>query len=244
METLAPGESNRKAAGSSLPAHRVGDIALFLIWVLLAAAAATGALDEWRDDDRLAAAHRGIVAVVFLVNGTLFLLRGPAVRRAAGLAPMLVAFVGSWTITPLAMLPLTWRPDWLLAVTTLGMIAAYAFVLWALLTLRRSFSVFPEARKLVRHGPYALVRHPLYAAYILTYVLIALPRVGPAALLLAALGIAAELLRARNEERVLSASFADYAAYAATTPRFLPRFGGNYLPPLRESAHDGSVGAP
>ena len=74
--------------------------------------------------------------------------------------------------------------------------------------------------------------------------LIALPRFGPAALALAALGIAGEMLRARNEERVLSATFADYAAYAATTPRFLPRVGGIHLAPLRESAHDGGVGAP
>ena len=51
----------------------------------------------------------------------------------------------------------------------------------------------------------------------------ALPRFGHAALALAVLGIAGEVLRARNEERVLSNAFADYAAYAATTPRFLPR---------------------
>jgi protein-S-isoprenylcysteine O-methyltransferase Ste14 len=123
------------------------------------------------------------------------------------------------------------------------MIAAYLFVLWALLTLRRNFSILPESRNLVRHGPYALVRHPLYAAYILTYLLVALPRFGPAALALAALGIAGEMWRARNEERVLAASFPEYAAYAAATPRFVPKVRGNYLVSRRESAHDHGAAA-
>ena len=45
-----------------------------------------------------------------------------------------------------------------------------------------------------------------------------------AALALAAIGIAGEVLRARNEERVLSVAFPAYAAYAEQTPRFVPRF--------------------
>src|SRR5205823_343774 len=37
-----------------------------------------------------------------------------------------------------------------------------AYSIWALLYLRRSFSILPEARRLVTHGPYGLSRHPLY----------------------------------------------------------------------------------
>ncbi|MDQ6741518.1 MAG: hypothetical protein M3Z97_01220, partial [Candidatus Dormibacteraeota bacterium] len=40
--------------------------------------------------------------------------------------------------------------------------AGMAYSIWALLYLRRSFSILPEARRLVTHGPYALSRHPLY----------------------------------------------------------------------------------
>ncbi|MBA2277395.1 MAG: isoprenylcysteine carboxylmethyltransferase family protein [Chloroflexia bacterium] len=215
----------RSASGRAFPLHRLGDVALFLVWVVFATANVTGAIGEARTGDWLAMAHHSIVAAVFLVNASLFLLRGPAVRRGKELGPLVVALIGTWAVIPLSMLSLTWRPGWLLALSTVGMIVAYAFVLWALLTLRRSFSIFPEARTLVRHGPYALVRHPLYAAYMLTYVLIALPRVGPWALLLVIVGITGELLRARNEERILAASFADYAEYAAVTPRFVPRIG-------------------
>ena len=206
-----------------LAAHRAGDVALFLVWAVFAAGQVTRMFDEARDGDLLATIHRGTVATVFCVNAVLFLLRGPAGSRGAGLQPRLIAFAGTWMILPLAWLPLTWRPDWLLLTTTVGLTGLYAFAIWALLTLRRNFSIFPEARRLVRHGPYALVRHPLYAIYIGAYVLVALPRFGPAALVLAALGIVGEMLRAQNEERVLRGAFPEYAAYAEVTPRFWPR---------------------
>ncbi|MFL5761833.1 MAG: methyltransferase family protein [Thermomicrobiales bacterium] len=202
---------------------RTGDVALFLVWAIFAAFALSGAFDEIRDHQVLAAAYRTMVAAVFFLNATLFLSRGPAIKRSGGLASKFFAFAGTWSVVLLSLLPLKWRADWLLAVTTIGLICAYSFVFWALLTLRRNFSVFPEARNLVRHGPYALVRHPLYSAYILTYLLIALPRFGPAALVLAVIGITGEMLRARHEERLLSLAFPDYAAYTANTPRFVPR---------------------
>lgn len=206
-----------------LPAYRAGDVALFCVWGAFAVSAGIGAFEDAAAHGYLAALHRMMVAAVFLLNATLFLLRGPAVRRGEGMLPKLIAFVGTWTAIPLSLLPMTWETDWVLGLTSAGMIAAYAFVLWSLLTLRRSFSIFPEARTLIRHGPYALVRHPLYAAYMMTYVLIALPRFGLLAILLAAVGIGGEVLRARYEEGILAASFPDYADYAAETPRFVPR---------------------
>jgi len=39
-----------------------------------------------------------------------------------------------------------------------------AYQLWALVHLRRSFSILPEARELATTGPYAVTRHPLYLA--------------------------------------------------------------------------------
>ena len=217
--------AERRNSRLSLPfsANRAGDIALFLFWTTQGVASARRAIRAGERHDLLATTHLAIVAVILFVSAALFLLRRPAVARGRGLAPKLVAIVGTWSIIPLTALPLSWRPDWLLAGTTGGLIASYAFVLWALFTLRRSLSIFPEARQLVRHGPYALVRHPLYTAHIVSYMLIALPRFSLAALALAAIGITGEVLRARNEERVLGAAFPDYAAYAAATPRFLPR---------------------
>ncbi len=219
--------SERVGPPRSLPfsMSRAGDVALFLFWTAQGLSSTRRAFLAAGQQDWLAAAHVSIVAAILFLTATLFLLRGPAVARGGGLAPKLVAIVGTWAIIPLTALPLTWRPDWLLAGVTGGLIATYVFVFWALFTLRRSLSIFPEARELIQHGPYGLVRHPLYAAHIASYTLIALPRLGVAALAIAAIGIAAEVLRARNEERVLGDAFANYAAYASVTPRFMPRLG-------------------
>ena len=213
----------RRPIRRTVDAHRAGDVALFLFWAMQGGLVGRRAIRLAERHDLLATAHLAMVAAVLFASATLFLLRRPAVTRGGAIGPKVVALVGTWTIIPLAALPLTWRPDWLLAGSTGGLVAAYAFVLWALLTLRRNLSIFPEARHLVRHGPYGLVRHPLYSAHVVTYALIALPRFGAAALVLVAIGITGEVLRARNEENVLRAAFPDYDGYAAHTPRFIPR---------------------
>ncbi|MER3437725.1 MAG: hypothetical protein C4346_09150 [Chloroflexota bacterium] len=142
-----------------------------------------------------------------------------------------MATVGGYAIIPLAMLPLTWRPDWLLALSSVGLTAASAWEIWALLTLRRSFSVFPEARKLVTHGPYGIVRHPLYASYLVGYLLVTLPRLSLLAIAIALAGMAAQIIRAKREEAVLQSVFPEYAEYAGRVPAFVPRWRRSGAPP-------------
>ena len=43
-----------------------------------------------------------------------------------------------------------------------------ALMLWAFWSLGASFSIAPAARKLVAHGPYRFIRHPMYAGEILS----------------------------------------------------------------------------
>ena len=102
---------------------------------------------------------------------------------------------------------------------TLGL----AYSVWGLAYLRRSFSIIPEARRLVTGGPYGLSRHPVYLGEVATAIGVNLATAGWLSALAVAYFIACELLRIRWEERVLERAFPnDYPAYAASVPRYLP----------------------
>jgi protein-S-isoprenylcysteine O-methyltransferase Ste14 len=107
----------------------------------------------------------------------------------------------------------------LLAVQALAVLLMGASILW----LGCNFSVLPQYRFLVTGGPYALVRHPLYASYLMFDG--ALAAAGGSALA-AGLWLAEAMLlslRARMEERLLEASDPTFAAYKARVPcRFVP----------------------
>jgi len=162
----------------------------------------------------------------FLFAGLVCLLvviRPPAQCRASGWKAHAAALGAGYILTianrmPIADLPLGWAilAACLLAV---GNLAAVYCLAW----LGTSFSVLPEARRLVREGPYRFVRHPLYLAEAVAAAGLVLLHWSPLAL---AVGVAQFLLqfyRLLHEEQVLAAAFPDYAAYAKITPRLLPR---------------------
>ena len=80
------------------------------------------------------------------------------------------------------------------------------------LALGRSFGIAPANRGVVMRGPYVLVRHPIYAGYLMTHAafLVAHPAPWNVAVILVADG--ALVVRALIEERVLSAD-AEYQSY-------------------------------
>ncbi|HEX7085250.1 MAG TPA: methyltransferase [Vicinamibacterales bacterium] len=79
-------------------------------------------------------------------------------------------------------------------------------------TLGRSFGLMPANRGVVDHGIYALLRHPIYAGYLVTHVAFLLAH--PSAWNLAVLTVSdvALMVRALYEERTLAQDPA-YAAY-------------------------------
>jgi protein-S-isoprenylcysteine O-methyltransferase Ste14 len=101
-------------------------------------------------------------------------------------------------------------------------LAGLVFAIVSLASLGRSFGIFPEARRLVTHGPYRWVRHPLYLAEI-TGALggllssISIPTVAPFAVF-----VVLQYWRAMYEERALVQAFPEYAEYARKTWRILP----------------------
>ena len=212
--------------GISIPLYRLGDFALSGAFMFFTSVRVIVTADSLADGQQLEALHHAATGVFMAICAFLFLIRGPAKAGARSWVPKAVAVIGTWSIVPLLQQPFTFDSNAVLLVSSLGILAGEVFIIWAVWTLRRSLSIFPEARDLVRHGPYGIVRHPLYSAHMLTYALVLLPRFAPLALLFAFLGIAGELWRARNEEAVLSSAFPVYEAYAETTPRFIPRLTG------------------
>jgi protein-S-isoprenylcysteine O-methyltransferase Ste14 len=92
----------------------------------------------------------------------------------------------------------------------------------SVLALGRCFGLLPEARGLVQRGPYRLVRHPVYLGEITALVGLTIAAPQPRNLLLLAVLVAAQLIRARYEERALSDAFPGYTGYMETTGRLLP----------------------
>ena len=101
-------------------------------------------------------------------------------------------------------------------------VVAAGVSLASLLTLGRWFGIRPARRGLAQTGPYRLVRHPLYLAYLLADIGLNCAEWNGGTLLLTAVGWASLLYRIRAEERILGQD-ARWAAYArAVRFRLLP----------------------
>lgn len=118
----------------------------------------------------------GGVAAVWLVSG--FTSKRTARRQAAGsrlvhlgltaFAALLIAGIGPWKAA-LARQIIPQTP----AAANLGLaltLAGLAFALWARFALGRNWSgtvTIKRDHELVRSGPYAFVRHPIYSGFLL-----------------------------------------------------------------------------
>jgi protein-S-isoprenylcysteine O-methyltransferase Ste14 len=100
----------------------------------------------------------------YLALSWLMLIRRSAVARSKSIMPSVVAFIGAylpWTLVLFAPQVATPRQDLTSAALLL---VGSALMVVVIFHLGRSFSVVPQARGLVRGGPYSFVRHPLYLA--------------------------------------------------------------------------------
>jgi protein-S-isoprenylcysteine O-methyltransferase Ste14 len=92
----------------------------------------------------------------------------------------------------------------------------------SLISLGRRFGVFPALRDLQTRGPYRLVRHPMYLAYVIADIGYNLQEWNSGTALLVMAGWVSLLYRIHAEERILSHD-ARWSAYAASVRhRLLP----------------------
>ncbi|MCX6053644.1 MAG: hypothetical protein NTZ74_01780 [Chloroflexi bacterium] len=166
--------------------------AFFLFAALLAGGAAWQhpSLLTW-----LSALHNGLLAYYYL--------RRPRASHSdrvglwlGGIAAFLPSFSAGGLSEPSYLLPA---------------VAAYALMLWSLVTLGPRFGIAPADRGLTDRGPYRFLRHPMYLGELLFRGLIALS--SPQRLMglvLTVLLAGVQVWRILREEKVISG----YAAYA------------------------------
>jgi protein-S-isoprenylcysteine O-methyltransferase Ste14 len=161
-----------------------------------------------------ALATRRIAGVLFLCNASLVVLFTLARRSASEVDR-------SWTartVTLAAVIgPLLFRPGGVGIVPdyVAGAIgcAGFAVSIGGTLALRRSFGLIPANRGVIRSGLYRIVRHPIYAGYLVSHVAFVLtyPTLWNAVVWACSDG--AQIVRVRCEEQLLRRDTA-YASYA------------------------------
>jgi protein-S-isoprenylcysteine O-methyltransferase Ste14 len=168
------------------------------------------------------ATHR-LIGGLFLVEQAwfvlAFLIRRPPRRSAAieagsglstRLAPWLLAAGGTFgglLLRPSGLHP-QWGVDAGFALQLIGLVTAIV----GLVTLGRSFGFVAADRGLVTKGPYAVVRHPVYASYIIIQAGYLMQSISLRNVIVLAGATACNIGRALVEERVL-ASAPGYARY-------------------------------
>ena len=151
-----------------------------------------------------------LVSEALVVVFTIFRRRALVVdRSAAARAVTFVSLIGPPLLRAGNEAPL-FADAVTAAVSTVGLLLVIA----AKMVLGRSFGLVPANRGVVDGGPYGLMRHPIYAGYVLAHVafLAAHPTVANVVLVLAS--DSALIVRALMEERTLS-SDDRYRAYCS-----------------------------
>ena len=118
--------------------------------------------------------------------------------------------------------------------------ASIGLLVWAHVALNSQFSStlrVGAGHRLVTHGPYRLIQHPIYAAFFLLFLATGLfTRSWPIGLLgMLTIGTLMTTRRVREEAMLRARYGENYDRYQARTGRFVPRFSRGALPTAAQS---------
>ncbi len=167
--------------------------------------------------------HHLLVVCFYALIIFLYFLRSSASSRSNSFVTNTVAVLTTFAPSALSLLskPGLSKAEIVLLADTmivLGMVLS----IYSLASLGRNFSIIPQARKLVKSGPYRLVRHPLYIGELIglsgvVLVGLSIPRITMFFLI-----VGCQIYRALQEEKLLTDIFPEYRDYCLKTARFIP----------------------
>jgi protein-S-isoprenylcysteine O-methyltransferase Ste14 len=163
--------------------------------------------------------------------------RGAVEREGGGLvlAVRIIVFLIFLAFLVMYIIGMAWidllsflLPTWLRWIGFALGLLSLAFWTWTQVTLDTRWSAQLQLRKehsLVTSGPYARIRHPLYAAMFAWAIALALLTANWLFVAITVLTIAGTVVRVPKEEQMMLDSFGDeYRAYMQRTGRFFPKF--------------------
>jgi protein-S-isoprenylcysteine O-methyltransferase Ste14 len=155
-----------------------------------------------------------LIGGAFLIEQTwfviAFLVRRPPVAVSRDPGSWLLAFGG--TFGGVLFRPVGAHPHWGVAAGLGLQLAGLAVCIMSLFALGRSFGFVAADRGLVTRGPYAVVRHPVYASYLLIQSGYLLQSISLRNVLVMVLASGCNVGRAVMEERLLART-PDYQTY-------------------------------
>ena len=135
----------------------------------------------------------------------------------AGPPRQIQLFVGGWHAAP----------EVVAAIASACAVAGAVFIVWSQRTLGKQWSLAArvvEGHQLVTHGPYSVVRNPIYASLTLLLLALGLTFATPLRVAIAlVLYVAGTLMRVRAEEELMRGAFGDeWEAYRRRVPALIP----------------------
>ena len=191
----------------SVRAERLVRIATNLIGAIGAAFFAQATLRVYLQSHRLIGAAFFVEQMWIVVA---YLIRRPARSASRRLGDWLLAFGG--TFAGVLFRPDGSHPQWGLTAGLAVQLVGLAICVTSFLALGRSFGFVAADRGLVRSGPYAIVRHPIYASYFLLQFGYLLQSISLRNALVMLVASGCNVGRAVAEDRVLATN-KDYDAY-------------------------------